>query len=286
MTTMTKNIDLISRYFDGEMEDWEKIEFREKLKSDPNLQQDYKLYLMVENDLKAMQDEIEILSQSDYATAEKIARETLDELDPDSEKIHSIKSFISDSGNNLSRNKQRKRRSQKNLRITIYTLAIAASLVTGLILVNTLILPPDPDKLFTEYYTSPHVVTDYTRNPSNTEKDLLNEAIILMSEGSYEQAGLLLNEMLNADKISAQILFLSSIAKIENEQYPEALNLLRDPRIKNSEYELEALWYQSLLELKVEGPERAESLFLRLSRMPGKYQDEALAILSGLRKIK
>lgn len=286
MTTMTKNIDLISRYFDGEMEEWEKIEFRKKLKSDSELKNDYKIFLMVENDLKAMQDEIDILSQSDYEKAEKIASETVFEYEPESEKAHSIKSFISKPENKLTIGKKIKSGTKGNHRLTIYVLAIAASLIIGFIILNALVFKTDPDRLFTEYYALPQLATDLTRNAITSESDQVNEAIILLSEGVVDEAELVLNELLNSNEVTPRILFLCSIAKIENGNFHEASALLLDTRLTNSEYEPEAIWYHSLLQLKIGPPEDAKSLFLELSKVPGKYQDEALDILSALRKIK
>jgi DNA repair ATPase RecN len=73
---------------------------------------------------------------------------------------------------------------------------------------------------------------------------------------------------------------------METDRYMEALDFLELEAIKGSEYELESIWYQALLYLKMEEIEKAEERLSKLSEMPSKYQEDASDLLRELRRIK
>lgn len=159
--------------------------------------------------------------------------------------------------------------------------SVAASIVI-LFVLQTLILPTDPNELFETNYKPYQAITTITRG-SETEM-MNNQALMNYRQGNYEIAALEFDLLVSKDPQDIAALFFGGLSNIELGNYTKAIDLLSKVKAKNLDYTIEARWYIGLISLKTGDVEGAYQEFEALSKNPGFYQKTSKNILRKLKR--
>ena len=248
---MEKNLEIIEKYIDGELEENEILNFETLLSTDPNIKRDYKLNLEINNSI--IEDDVMAL------------RETMDYIYNDEFKVKRIPSIYAN-------------------RRFYYAAASAALLVATGGLVQRLISPDlGNSEVFEKYYT-PYEIT-VTHRSGNTEVDrLLLNAFEKYEDKDYEQALVLFEEVLESRNNDLAVNLYSGISYIEEEKYQKAKTSFNRIISDNDNLFIEqARWYLGMCYLKTENKVKAEDIFKEIINEESYYKDIAIKVLKDLK---
>ena len=249
---MPKNLELIEKYIDGELEGKELLNFKELLSTDPNIKRDYDLSMEVNNAI--IEDDIMAL------------RETLDYMYEEESMIKRIPSVFT-------------KRKVYYAAASIAILVAAGGLVERLS--NSGI---DNSSVFDKYYTPYDVSVTYRSGNTEVDRILLN-ALERYEEKDYEQALVLFEEVLESQQNDMAVKLYSGISYMEEEKYQNATKSFNTIITNNDNLFIEqAKWYLSMCYIKTSKLEKAREVLKEIIKDESYYKDQAVRVLRDIKK--
>lgn len=270
---------MIKSYLEGEMSEPEKLAFEEELERDADLKVEYLVYKSVYSDLKAMSMVSESIHDPGFEDAYKLAEDTIDEHyweietkdDPvlpkeyeESEKQISEDHSKSDPG---------------KLRRIFYYISGAAAILGAILIIDSFLLKPDPDRLFSTYYTSFDMPLDHSRGQEDLGHASLIQAYNLYRSEQISQADSLLRTIRNRPADRSLYQYLLGLVEIESGQYQTAFENLTENLDRNDPLYLEKNWYAGLCLLKLGNIGSARQYFEIIKENPNRFQSDARKLL-------
>lgn len=160
--------------------------------------------------------------------------------------------------------------------------SIAAVLIIALGLWSVFNVKSKPEQLFADYYKPYEVIDGQTRSVENRVDDKFLQGVKLYKNGKFAEAGLIFDEMLNADESSPKIRLLYGISLLEEQKYDQAIFNFTRIIDQNGEYLIESKWYLAMCYLGTGDKKSAEKILTELSKVPGLYQEKSAELLKEL----
>lgn len=246
------NFDLLDRYFSNELNKSELKAFNEKLKKDPEFNQEFQ-------EIKEIKLAVKIEARQD------------------------IKSLFTDIEDSL--NQQESTNNQTAMK---RMLSVAASLIL-LVSVSYFVMSgndnPSPQEVFTEYYTSYEnlngQVRGAVRGDATHSESLEAQAFNAYDMGNYALAAEYFATLVETEK-TAENYFYMGMSNIEIGEYNTAVENLNIVSNNFSTYRDQSMWYLSLALLGDDKEEQALSVLASLSLKQNAYQARSKEVISAL----
>ncbi|GAA4276851.1 tetratricopeptide repeat protein [Aquimarina mytili] len=265
---MDENIyQKIEAYLGGDMTTEAINEFEEIMANDPELQKAVKLSSEINHHL----------NNESWLSIDSIeSNEAKQELEEyiKSDQAAKLKTNIQEAGNRF-----KKKRSTTNIRYLIS--AIAAVLVIGLLLNNLVFKQESLDDFYKTYYSTNDLPSLVKRG---ADKEALNTAITEFKNEEYEKAILSFRAFQEKSKENAPLLdAYIGFSYLKLNKTNDALKsfdaLLTSDSIDSSK----ALWYKSLVYMKIGDTERLREILSQITTDPENFNyDKAIQILEKL----
>jgi tetratricopeptide (TPR) repeat protein len=242
MKTRMNYDPLIIRYRNGDLTSAQREDFEERLKTDRELEEAYRLHCNVDAALQ-MDDDNRF-------------RDMLDDIHVELE---------------------RKRQVPRWIWYAAATVIICVAVALALVLIKG--KPATVDKLFAFYYT-PYESPGDIRSAAGTEESPLVFGLELYEEHDYEGALTQLQEVIRTDPASNEAQFYAGATLMELDRFAEAIPFFRKV-INNHDvlFSDQARWYLALACLKTGDVDQAKRLFTELKETSRYYRDNAGTIL-------
>ncbi|MFY0591646.1 hypothetical protein [Roseivirga sp.] len=241
------NFDLIDRYFSNELDKNELKEFNDRLANDPEFNQEFQ-------EIKEIKYAVKIEARKELKSLFTDIEDSLTEELPT---------------NNQTAMKR--------------VLTVAASLIL-LISASYLLIgngQPNPQDVFTEYYTTYNALNGQTRGEAMDNSSLSAQAYNAYETGNFALAVEKFESLLEVEK-TAESYFYNGIANIEIGNYDAALKNLNTTLNNFSTYKDQSKWFISLTLLNIEKEEEALSTLVSLASKKGFYKSKSKQALESL----
>ncbi len=159
----------------------------------------------------------------------------------------------------------------------------AAALITGILLIWTLIPSDNPEKLYEAYYKPMITISPVTRSYNSIMVKQYADAIEMYNKGNYKEASYIFDEMMQENPTFIAPYFFQGITQLELGNYERAISLLSTVTSQSKDFMKEAQWYLGLCYLKTGEKNKARTYFEILSESGGFYQDQAKELLRRLK---
>lgn len=165
----------------------------------------------------------------------------------------------------------------------IRSLSVAAALMGVIFLVRSILLPVEPENLYSKYYEPVSLVSDITRGTGGITGTALNIGIENYRNGEYESASAVFADLMDAEKPSPDIQFYQGVTQMALGNFSDAINLLDLVVANSGSFSKEAEWYLALSYLKTGNTFEAIRHFGTLANEPGYYKERSEKILRRLK---
>ena len=167
-------------------------------------------------------------------------------------------------------------------RIIRYSSLAAAAIIGAALLIRSLLLSSNTDKIFSKNYEPFYAISDVTRSLDTGGDESFTSALESYKGGNYQFAATGFSEALRSEATSVSTRFFLGITQIALNDFNNAIDLLEGVANQQGEYTKEARWYLGLAYLKTGNKAKASECFELLAHSPGFYRERSEKILRRL----